>query len=124
MSVRIDEGPGQSARGVGVRVALVMGLVLISMPGKVAGQARGADEPTSPEGQVLEDRVLEDQNLEDGSSEDRALEDSGLVTERPTVRPTRIDTPPVIDGRLDEEVWALADAIDGAILIFSHESPV
>ncbi|MCH7890398.1 MAG: carbohydrate binding family 9 domain-containing protein, partial [Gemmatimonadetes bacterium] len=120
MSVRIDEGPGQSARGVGVRVALVMGLVLISMPGNVAGQAQGADEPTSPEGQVLEDRVLEDQNLEDGSLEDRALENSGLVPERPTVRPTRIDTPPVIDGRLDEEVWKSAALITS----FVQQSPL
>ncbi|MCH7933763.1 MAG: carbohydrate binding family 9 domain-containing protein [Gemmatimonadetes bacterium] len=118
--MRIDEGPGQSARGVGVRVALVMGLVLISMPGNVAGQAQGADEPTSPEGQVLEDRVLEDQNLEDGSSEDRALEDSGLVAGRPTVRPTRIDTPPVIDGRLDEEVWKTA----ALLTEFVQQSPL
>ena len=120
MSVRIDEGPGQSARGVGVRVALVMGLVLISMPGNVAGQAQGADEPTSPEGQVLEDRIRGDETLEDASLEDRALEGSGLVSGRPTVRPTRIDTPPVIDGRMDEAVWKSA----ALLTEFVQQSPL
>ena len=101
MRVFIDEGPGQGARMVGVRVALVMGFVLISMPGKVAGQQQGEDEPTA----------LEDRALEDGALEDRTLEDAGLVTGRPTVRPTRTDTPPVIDGRLDDEVWRSAALI-------------
>ena len=32
-------------------------------------------------------------------------------TGRPTVRPTRTDTPPVIDGRLDDEVWRSAALI-------------
>ena len=101
MRVFIDEGPGQGARMVGVRVALVMGFVLISMPGKVAGQQQGEDEPTA----------LEDRALEDGALEDRTLEDAGLVTGRPTVRPTRTDTPPVIDGLLDDEVWRSAALI-------------
>ena len=84
MRVFIDEGLGQGARMVGLRVALVMGFVLISMPGKVDGQEQGEDEPTA----------LEDRALEDGALEDRTLEDAGLVAGRPTVRPTRTDTPP------------------------------
>jgi len=32
----------------------------------------------------------------------------GVLTGRPTVRPTRTDIPPDIDGRLDDEVWRTA----------------
>ena len=78
-----------------VRVALVMGFVLILMPGNVAGQDQGEDER-------------------------RALEDGGLIPGRPTVRPTRTDTAPEIDGRLDEEVWRTA----ALITEFTQQSPL
>jgi hypothetical protein len=90
--VLADEGPGQ---GTGFRVALVMGFVLILMPGNVAGQDQGEDER-------------------------RALEDGGLVPGRPTVRPTRTDTAPEIDGRLDDEVWRTA----ALITEFVQQSPL
>ncbi len=35
----------------------------------------------------------------------------GILTGRPIVRPTRADTPPVIDGRLDDEIWRTAAKI-------------
>ena len=78
-----------------VRVALVMGFVLILMPGNVAGQDQGEDER-------------------------RALEDGGLIPGRPTVRPTRTDTAPEIDGRLDDEVWRTA----ALITEFTQQSPL
>ena len=90
-----DEGPGQGARRVGFRLALVMGFVLILMPGKVAAQDQGGDDS-------------------------RALEDGGLVPGRPTVRPTRTDTAPEIDGRLDDEVWSTA----ALITEFTQQSPL
>ena len=95
MSVLADEGPGQGARRVGFRLALVMGFVLILMPGKVAAQDQGGDDS-------------------------RALEDGGLVPGRPTVRPTRTDTAPEIDGRLDDEVWSTA----ALITEFTQQSPL
>jgi hypothetical protein len=72
-----------------------MGFVLILMPGNVAGQDQGEDER-------------------------RALEDGGLVPGRPTVRPTRTDTAPEIDGRLDDEVWRTA----ALITEFVQQSPL
>ena len=44
----------------------------------------------------------------------------GLVPGRPWVRPTRLDTPPVIDGRLDDEAWRRAAALTD----FVQESPL
>ena len=44
----------------------------------------------------------------------------GLLPGRPTVRPTRTDTPPDIDGRLDDVVWRSA----ATITEFTQESPL
>ena len=44
----------------------------------------------------------------------------GLLPGRPTVRPTRTDTPPDIDGRLDDVVWRNA----AKITEFTQESPL
>ncbi len=44
----------------------------------------------------------------------------GLLPGRPTVRPPRTDTPPDIDGRLDDVVWRSA----ARITEFTQESPV
>ena len=43
-----------------------------------------------------------------------------MVPDRPTVRPTRTDTPPDIDGRLDDEVWKTA----ALITEFVQQSPL
>ena len=75
-----------------------------------ARRLRG-DRPRPFNGRQDEPTALEDRALEDGALEDRTLEDAGFVTGRPTVRPTRTDTPPVIDGRLDDEVWRSAALI-------------
>ncbi len=97
MSLRIlaHRGPSQGARKVGLYMALVMGLVLVIVPGKVAGQAeadgQGQYDPTSVD--------------------DRTVAHAGMVPGRPTVWPTRTDTPPVIDGRLDDEMWRSAALI-------------
>ena len=48
------------------------------------------------------------------------MENTGLVPDRPTVRPTRTDTPPDIDGRLDDEVWKTA----ALITEFVQQSPL
>ena len=110
MSVFIDEGSGQGARTMGLPIALVVGLVLISMPGIVVAQDQGEGERTAREDRALEDRPLDD----------RTLEDAGLVPGRPRVRPTRTDTPPDIDGRLDDEVWRSA----ALITEFTQQSPL
>ena len=48
------------------------------------------------------------------------VENTGLVPDRPTVRPTRTDTPPNIDGRLDDEIWSSAAKLTG----FVQQSPL
>ena len=98
--VSLNNVPGQNPRKMGLGVALVIGFVLPLMPDKVAGQAQGSIEPTP---------VI-----------DTGVENPGLVPDRPTVRPTRIDTPPDIDGRLDDEVWKTA----ALITEFVQQSPL
>ena len=44
----------------------------------------------------------------------------GLIPGRPTVRPTRTDTPPDLDGRLDDAVWRIA----APITQFSQQAPL
>ena len=94
MSVLIAEGPGKGARKTGLHVALVMGVVLGLMPVRAAGQYQGDRGEGAP-------TVVKE----------ASVENHGLVPNRPTVRPTRIDTPPKIDGRLDDEVWRSAALI-------------
>jgi len=41
-----------------------------------------------------------------GGQEQEASGDGvGILAGRPRIRPTRVDTPPVIDGRLNDPVW-------------------
>ena len=61
----------------------------------------------------------------DGSRDERATAELadvqlGLVPGRPRVRPTRLATPPEIDGRLDEEAWRRA----AVLADFVQESPL
>ena len=44
----------------------------------------------------------------------------GLVSGRPTIRPTRTDIPPEIDGRLDDAIWQRAATITD----FTQQSPL
>ena len=86
---------------MGLGVILLMGFVLILMPSKVASQDQGGIKPTP----VTDVDVAVDVDV------DADVENTGLVPDRPTVRPTRTDTPPDIDGRLDDEVWKTAALI-------------
>ncbi len=47
-------------------------------------------------------------------------EELGLVPGRPRVTPTRTDTPPVVDGVLDDEVWRTA----AHLTEFTQQSPI
>ena len=47
-------------------------------------------------------------------------ENLGLVAGRPSVRPVRVDEPPVIDGRLDDEAWEAAALVTD----FVQQSPL
>ena len=106
LSMSINNGSGQTSRKMGLGVTLLMGLVLILMPSEVAGQNQGGIEPTPVRGV--------------NADVDADVENTGLVPDRPTVRPTRIDTPPDIDGRLDDEIWKTA----ALITEFVQQSPL
>ena len=103
---------------MGLGVTLLMGLVLILMPSKVAGQDQGGIEPTPVRGANADAVVDSDSDADVDSDVD--VENTGLVPDRPTVRPTRTDTPPDIDGRLDDEVWKTA----ALITEFVQQSPL
>ena len=67
--------------------------LMIATASDLGGQTRG--EPLSPE-------------------------ELGLVPGRPRVTPSRTGTPPVIDGRLDDEMWTIAARISG----FTQQTPL
>ena len=103
-------GLGQSSGMIGLGTALAMGLVLVLLPGSVAGQAE-ADSVSA----------FEESYEEESYGEESYGEESyGLVPGRPTVRPSVADTPPEIDGRLDDEVWKTA----ARITEFTQQSPL
>ena len=108
MSLRIlaHYEPREGARKMGLHLALVTGFFLVIVPGTVAGQVRGQGQVQSQD--------------EPTPVDDRTAENTGLVPGRPTVRPTLTDTPPVIDGRLDDEVWRSA----AVITEFSQQAPL
>jgi hypothetical protein len=85
---------------IGLSTAVAMGLVLVLLPGSVAGQAEADSES------AFEESYRE--------------ESYGLVPGRPTVRPSFTDTPPEIDGRLDDDVWKTA----ALITEFTQQSPL
>ncbi len=77
-----------------------------------SGRGRTADGTEArTEGPFSGDIVVGDSN---------DLSRLGLLPGRPTVRPPRTDTPPDIDGRLDDVVWRSA----ARITEFTQESPV
>jgi hypothetical protein len=83
-----------------------MGLGLLAVPWQVFGQDQGEDEPV-----VVRVRAVEDPSTENRFVDDRLAEEVGLIPRRPAVRPTRVDSPPHIDGSLDDEVWRSAARI-------------
>ena len=95
-----NNGPGQSRRKMEPVSALVIGFVLALVPGNLAGQVEEGTEPTPVMDTVAENPVV--------------------IPSRPTVRPTRTDTPPDIDGRLDDEIWKTA----ALITEFVQQSPL
>ncbi len=79
-------------------------VALLALSGTVSAQAAGGADGSGDERTTAE---LADVQL-------------GLVPGRPRVRPTRLDTPPVIDGRLDDEAWRRA----AVLADFVQESPL
>jgi hypothetical protein len=71
-------------------VAVALGLTLVTFPAGIAAQVPA--QPTSSE--VATDDF-----------------DFGALAGRPRISPTRTDTPPDIDGRLDDAVWRTATRI-------------
>jgi len=83
---------------------LALGLVLVSTPVGVLGQTPDSDRTSSANpGTPLPN-----------------LEQFGLLPGRPRVSPTRTDTPPRIDGVLDDEVWRTA----AHITQFTQQAPL
>ena len=98
-----------------VGLALVLGLCLGIVPAKLVGQT--PTEPRATEGDREREAVASEATRSDRVP---TPEELGLVPGRPRVSPTRTDTPPVIDGVLDDEVWQTATHITE----FTQQSPV
>ncbi len=76
MSVHVYEkdGRGWYVRRLELHLALMMGFGLLLVPGEVAGQDQGEDEPAVVNVRPSEARSVEDRSLEASSFEDRSAE--------------------------------------------------
>ncbi len=113
MSVRViqKDRRGRRVRKLALHLALVMGFGLLIGPRGASGQEQGEGAPAVAEARTVEVLSVESPSVADRFIADRLVEEVGLVSGRPSVRPTRVDTPPNIDGRLDDEVWRSAAVI-------------
>ena len=96
---------------------LAVGTLLAAAPSGLAGQA-----PDEPPAGVSEDEREEGEASGDANPREPVPipEELGLVPGRPRLSPTQTDTPPVIDGVLDDEVWHTA----ARITEFTQQSPI
>lgn len=99
---------------------LALAFALVMVPGGTMAQEQGEAEASVVVERTVEDRIVDDRTAEVMSEEARLVEAAGLVPGRPIVRPIRTDTPPDIDGRLDDEVWRSA----ARITAFVQQAPL
>ena len=95
-----------------VRAVFVSVVLLVSVQPHLTAQ-----EP--PEAERVEGRPPVER-LEPATPELRSPEEFGLLPGRPRVSPTRTDSPPVIDGVLDDAVWSTA----AHLTEFTQQSPL
>jgi hypothetical protein len=115
----VNDGVTPHPWKTGRPLALVLALALVMVPGRTMAQQGEAEAPVAVD-RTVEDRIVDDRTAEVLSEEAQMVDAAGLVPGRPIVRPTRTDTPPDIDGRLDDEVWRSAARIDA----FVQQSPL
>lgn len=85
---------------------LIAVLPAIAAPRVLAGQVRPEDGVSAPVGEA--------------PAPSPAVSAPQSISTRPTVRPTRTDNPPRIDGRLDDEIWRTA----ARLTEFVQQSPL
>ncbi|MFP3948424.1 MAG: sugar-binding protein, partial [Longimicrobiales bacterium] len=110
--------------------ALAFAVGLLVFPGTADAQTPATGNHVSPgEGDVSAALPVVAPPRNDSSSRSEASGDTfeapsdeelGLVPERPRVRPTRVDSPPEIDGRLDDEAWERAPVLTE----FTQQAPL
>ena len=126
MIVAVASSRLRKSRGIGAAMVfrwkrlpsiLGFGLLWVTAPHDLIGQLPSREPPT----------VLEvDQAEADATAAETPVvgvptpEELGLVPGRPRVTPTRTDTPPEIDGVLDDDIWAVATHITQ----FTQQSPI
>ena len=94
-------------------VGLVGGLLV----GGAASELQAQAEPRTPQTEAVGAQAMSQAAL---TGRIPTPEELGLVPGRPRVTPTRTDTPPVLDGVLDDEVWRTA----AHLTEFTQQSPI
>ena len=107
----------------GLRVALTLGVWLgLTTAGaaRVVPVAGGGQESSGDAGVVLTPGDGPRRPRVDGTVHEPGGDGVGILAGRPRIRPTRVDTPPVIDGRLNDPVWRTSTLITD----FVQQSPL
>ena len=106
---------------------LAVGMLLAAAPSDLTGQASDVPSAGVAEGEGKDEHEEEEASVDATPSIDATVseavptaEELGLVPGRPRVTPTPTDTPPAIDGVLDDEVWNTA----ARITEFTQQSPI
>ncbi len=100
---------------------LAVAALPVTAASELAGQAPSRPAARASEGNRTSEREEVKESVETNLSEAvPALEELGLVPGRPRVAPIPTETPPVIDGVLDDEVWNAA----ARITEFTQQSPI
>ena len=86
-----------------------------------AAQSAGSDQPGTATDEIVFTRGSGPRRPRvDQTRHDQARTSLGILSDRPRIRPTRTETPPVIDGRLDDPIWQTAAMITN----FVQQSPL
>lgn len=105
----------------GLVLCLLALVAPVSLDGQVRDEGGEGGPPVVPVrlDPPATERVTPDPEPDERAALDERLAALGLVPGRPVVRPTRTESPPTVDGRLDDPVWAGAARLER----FVQQSP-
>ncbi len=117
----VELGPTfESVARVAATASLAPALRAAAEPGIVSSPTPPNEGAPAPAAALLAPAVVPPGTQPDIGAAPLAVAEAGLVPGRPTVRPTRAETAPDIDGRLDDAAWRNA----ATLTEFTQQAPL